>query len=47
MRKILLALLVLLGAASAADAARKSGDEIFEPGKVVAADFFDEKWGVK
>ena len=37
MRKILLALLVLLGAASAANAARKSGDEIFEPGKVVAA----------
>ena len=37
MRKILLALLVLLGAASAANAARKSGDEIFDPGKVVAA----------
>ncbi|WP_174801156.1 L,D-transpeptidase [Martelella limonii] len=37
MRAILLALAILLGASSVAEAARKSGDEIFEPGQVVAA----------
>ncbi|WP_319519982.1 L,D-transpeptidase [uncultured Martelella sp.] len=37
MRIVFTALLLLLVTVSAADAARKSGDDIFEPGKVVAA----------
>ena len=37
MRSFLVGLFVLLATTSAANAARKSGDDIFEPGKVVAA----------